>query len=179
MVLLFYVLHGSFHYYTLILFSLPLIGSSLLLKYPVFDLTQLQIKETTILLLFAAIIITIRSRYSKSSRIGSRLSIGLLATASLLLLHEPTVRRLYTSYNQIPPRVQIKNGTLQGIHLSEFKEDLFLGIPFASPPIGERRLRRPVPYQKAWNGIRDATERGVSCPGYGPLHEGLTLGEGI
>lgn len=174
--LLLYVLHGSFHYYTLILLSVPLIGNSLLLNYPVFDITQLQIKETTILLLFTAIIITISSRYSKSSQVGSRLSIGLLVTASLLLLHEPTVCRLYTSYNQIPPRVQIKNGTLQGIHLSEFKEDLFLGIPFASPPIGKRRLRRPVPYQKAWNGARDATKRGVSCPGYGPLDEGLSFG---
>jgi carboxylesterase type B len=78
-----------------------------------------------------------------------------------------------------PPRVDTKNGTLEGTYLPKFNEDVFLGIPFAAPPIGDWRLRRPVSYQKSWNGIRDATRRGTSCPGYGPLDAGLTFGEGM
>jgi hypothetical protein len=178
--LLFYIFHDAFHYSTLIFFFiLPLAGSSLLLSYPKFDLRQLQTEETTILVLLTVIITTIGARYTKSRQISSRLSIGLLATALLLLIIEPAVRTNFTSYYKTPPRVDIKNGTLEGIHLPEFSEDVFLGIPFASSPIEELRLRRPVPYHNAWNGTRDATKRGVNCPGYGPMDDGLNLGEGM
>lgn len=72
-VLSFYVLHGSFNYHKLISFGiLPLVGSSLVLSYPAFDLTQL-----TALVLFTAII-TIGA-HSKSNRISSRLSIGFVS----------------------------------------------------------------------------------------------------
>ena len=38
----------------------------------------------------------------------------------------------------------------------------FLGIPYAEPPVGDRRWREPVP-AKAWNGVRDAVTYGASC----------------
>ena len=34
---------------------------------------------------------------------------------------------------------------------------VFRGVPFAEPPVGERRFRAPVPKQ-AWSGVRDATQ---------------------
>ncbi|CZR58626.1 related to carboxylesterase type B [Phialocephala subalpina] len=75
------------------------------------------------------------------------------------------------------PRVTIKNGTLRGIHLPAFNEDVFLGIPFAAPPVGELRLRRPESHQNSWKGVRNATVRSPSCPGYAGFDIGLELGE--
>lgn len=78
------------------------------------------------------------------------------------------------------PQVNIKNGTIEGTYLPDFKEDIFFGIPFAAPPIGPLRLRHPIPYQENWCGIRNATVRPPSCPGYGQLEKSanLTVGEG-
>jgi para-nitrobenzyl esterase len=39
----------------------------------------------------------------------------------------------------------------------------FLGIPYAAPPFGARRLRPPEPHE-AWDGVRDATEYGPTVP---------------
>ena len=47
-------------------------------------------------------------------------------------------------------------GTLQG------KTAVFLGIPFAAPPVGNLRWREPQP-PIAWTGVRDATKFGSSC----------------
>jgi cholinesterase len=75
------------------------------------------------------------------------------------------------------PQVKIKNGTLRGLYLPGFHEEAFLGIPFASPPVGDLRLRHPVPYNQRWQQTRDATVRSPSCPGYAGFDVGLTLGE--
>ena len=47
-------------------------------------------------------------------------------------------------------------GTLQG------NTAVFLGIPFAAPPVGNLRWREPQP-PIAWTGVRDATKFGSSC----------------
>jgi cholinesterase len=75
------------------------------------------------------------------------------------------------------PQVQTKNGTLRGSYLAGFHEDLFLGVPFAAPPVGDLRLRHPAPYNEHWQHERDATQRSPSCPGYAGFDVGLTLGE--
>ncbi|WP_020660385.1 carboxylesterase/lipase family protein [Amycolatopsis benzoatilytica] len=40
---------------------------------------------------------------------------------------------------------------------------LFLGVPFAEPPVGELRFRPPVPVAE-WTGLRDATEFAAKAP---------------
>lgn len=39
----------------------------------------------------------------------------------------------------------------------------FLGIPYAAPPVGERRFRAPEPHT-CWEGVREATSYGRVCP---------------
>lgn len=40
--------------------------------------------------------------------------------------------------------------------------NIFRGIPYARPPVGERRWKPPLPAQ-SWRGVRQATEFGPSC----------------
>ena len=39
----------------------------------------------------------------------------------------------------------------------------FLGVPYAAPPVGERRFAIPAPHP-IWDGSRDATQPGPSAP---------------
>ncbi|HVY49471.1 MAG TPA: carboxylesterase family protein, partial [Minicystis sp.] len=38
----------------------------------------------------------------------------------------------------------------------------FLGIPYAAPPVDDRRFRAPAPHA-CWDGVRDATDYGSAC----------------
>lgn len=48
---------------------------------------------------------------------------------------------------------------------------LFAGLPYAAPPIGERRWKATMP-ATPWRGIRDATQFGPDCPQ--PPRSGVT-----
>ena len=85
-----------------------------------------------------------------------------------------------------PPTVTTANGTYTGLNLESFGQVAFYGIPYATPPLGDLRLRRALPFDQTWTGFRDATVRSASCPGYnglpdalvgGSLIDGLILGE--
>jgi len=56
--------------------------------------------------------------------------------------------------------VQTRAGTVHGKLVSTVRE--FLGIPFAAPPIGERRWKPPQP-AACWSDVRDATSYGNAC----------------
>ncbi|SPO04163.1 related to triacylglycerol lipase II precursor [Cephalotrichum gorgonifer] len=65
------------------------------------------------------------------------------------------------------PTATIKNGTYAGKYVRSLKQDVFLGIPFAQPPVGELRFRNPQPLNESFTETRDAKEYGDSCVGYG------------
>ncbi|CEF78536.1 unnamed protein product [Fusarium graminearum] len=65
------------------------------------------------------------------------------------------------------PTVQLRNGSYQGKHSDEFNHDLFLGMPYAQPPVGSLRFSSPKALDEAWTGHRDAKEFGWMCIGYG------------
>ena len=58
-------------------------------------------------------------------------------------------------------RVEVRAGVLQGVQEDGLR--VFRGIPFARPPVGERRFRRPEP-PEPWAGVRDASAFGPSAP---------------
>ena len=58
------------------------------------------------------------------------------------------------------PIVQTRDGALAGLVVDGV--DLFRGIPFAQPPVGDLRWRPPQPVM-AWSGVRDATQWGHIC----------------
>ena len=63
---------------------------------------------------------------------------------------------------------QTSAGTVQGAALGDIY--IFKGIPYAAPPVGERRYRRSVP-PDSWEGVRPAVEPGPA-PIQAPQAEG-------
>jgi para-nitrobenzyl esterase len=59
------------------------------------------------------------------------------------------------------PVVPITGGEIKG-RLIEGGGASFKGVPFAEPPLGDRRWRDPVP-PKPWTGVRDAQEYRPPC----------------
>ncbi|OWO98936.1 lipase (secreted protein) [Marssonina coronariae] len=68
--------------------------------------------------------------------------------------------------NTSAPLARVKNGTYAGKTVAEWQQDLFLGIPYAIPPVGDLRFARPKSLDTAFPGIRNATEYGFSCYQY-------------
>lgn len=58
------------------------------------------------------------------------------------------------------PVVSTSAGQLEG--LSEDSLNVFKGIPYAAPPVGELRWKAPAPHV-SWDGVRKATAFGPAC----------------
>jgi hypothetical protein len=61
------------------------------------------------------------------------------------------------------PTVNLKNGSYYGVHNSQFNQDFFLGIPFAQPPIEQRRFANPETLNLSWTGALPATNFAFVC----------------
>ncbi|EXL65345.1 hypothetical protein FOPG_18421 [Fusarium oxysporum f. sp. conglutinans race 2 54008] len=62
------------------------------------------------------------------------------------------------------PVVNTRNGTISGLYDRALQQDVFLGIPYALPPNGKRRLTKPAP-AAAWSGTLRAHSYRDWCPG--------------
>lgn len=71
------------------------------------------------------------------------------------------------STNSSPPTANIKNGTVAGVHLSSYNQDVFLGVPFAQPPVGELRFVNPQSLNTTFNSTLQTTSYAPECVGYG------------
>lgn len=68
-------------------------------------------------------------------------------------------------FASLDPIVKTKYGKLKGRYYdlkSGGQAVGFLGVPFASPPIGELRFKFPLPPPN-WDGVRNATEFAKRC----------------
>jgi para-nitrobenzyl esterase len=62
------------------------------------------------------------------------------------------------------PQLTVSTGVLQGMRSGATgTEWAFLGIPYASPPVGDLRWKPPRP-PAAWSGTRSAAHYGPACP---------------
>ncbi|KAJ5128040.1 hypothetical protein N7448_008819 [Penicillium atrosanguineum] len=69
------------------------------------------------------------------------------------------------STHHSPPTAITRNGTVRGVHLPSFQQDLFLGIPYAQAP----RLDNPKPINTTYDDETpfDASRYGNTCYGFG------------
>ena len=58
----------------------------------------------------------------------------------------------------------------------DYGSHAWLGLPFAEPPVGERRWRAPRPAAR-WPGVREALSTGEACPQYASVYAGAARGE--
>ena len=79
---------------------------------------------------------------------------------------------LVTSRTALGAPVLLDTGAVEGVHVQGI--EVFKGVPFAEPPVGDLRWREPQP-AAAWRGLRKADafrpacmQTGVSMPGETP-----------
>ena len=116
------------------------------------------------------------NRPQRSIRRRARLGAGLLAAAALLACgprgpdpapsSDPATRR------------SLSSGSVVG-YATTWGAHAWRGIPFARPPVGERRWRAPRP-PEPWQGDLEALDFGPACPQFaGPMgaRDGTSEGE--
>jgi len=61
-----------------------------------------------------------------------------------------------------PDQVRTASGIVEGATSADGKVQIFKGIPFAAPPVGNLRWKKPQQVTP-WSGVRKATEFGARC----------------
>lgn len=59
--------------------------------------------------------------------------------------------------------VTTKQGAVKGFCSEDKQTVIFRGVPYAQPPVGELRFRRPQEHEP-WEGVRDCTRFSAVCP---------------
>lgn len=58
-----------------------------------------------------------------------------------------------------PVQAQVEQGTIEGVYDAKAGLQLFFGVPFAKPPVGDLRWKAPQP-PDSWKGVRSTKEFG-------------------
>jgi para-nitrobenzyl esterase len=62
----------------------------------------------------------------------------------------------------VPAQVRTASGVVEGTTSADGKIQIYKGIPYAAPPVGNLRWKEPQP-AAAWEGVKKATEFGARC----------------
>lgn len=65
------------------------------------------------------------------------------------------------------PTATVRNGTLRGLYNAQYKQDFFLGVPYAQPPLDNLRFNVPHSLNSSWHGIKETSLYSPECVGYG------------
>ncbi len=109
-----------------------------------------------------------------------RISLGILVALLVGVTNACSVnpgraREIVRASDAAPERIRTAEGVVRGVASSQGK--VFLGIPFAAPPVGRLRFAPPA-LVAPWTDIRDASQAGPACPqslGAGGAEDCLTL----
>jgi para-nitrobenzyl esterase len=101
---------------------------------------------------------------------GKYVQIAAPSLGLMLLVAAPTTAppQALTASNLEFVTVRTTAGPLRGKVSSDGAADVFKGIPYAAPPIGDLRWKAPRP-PASWSDVRDAFEAGSPCPQTGRL----------
>lgn len=70
-----------------------------------------------------------------------------------------------------PVQITLANGVIEGVYDADKNLQLFLGVPYAKPPVGELRWKAPQPLDH-WDGVRPAKSFGnkpMQAPVFGDM----------
>jgi para-nitrobenzyl esterase len=85
----------------------------------------------------------------------------LLLTAAIVVL---TALSFSAHSSTAPPVVKLSVGSLAGVSRPDSSDEIvFLGVPYAAPPVSDLRWKPPEPAKK-WNGVRKSNAFGPVCP---------------
>lgn len=72
---------------------------------------------------------------------------------ALIGLNALIINVLAQGNDAFPVQVQVEQGTIEGLYDTRTGLQLYLGVPFAKPPVGNLRWKAPQPLDK-WTGIK-------------------------
>jgi para-nitrobenzyl esterase len=89
--------------------------------------------------------------------------VGIVVAALLLpaCAGDPVSRAAPVATPQPTLPLLVDGGRVSGLRDGALR--VFRGIPYAAPPVGDRRWRPPQPV-RAWTGVRECSSFGPSCP---------------
>ena len=138
-----------------ILFILAVLLAALILEFG---------KHTVIGWILAALLFSgyylIRAGRKENWKIGKRLAVQLCMLAgfaAILLISWPPVRLVPAAEHSagITDIVHVVQGDLTGVRTEDGKVEVYAGIPYAQPPVGELRWKEPQPAEP-WDGVLKA-----------------------
>ena len=80
---------------------------------------------------------------------------------------------LLSGATRVPAQVRTTAGMVEGTTSADGKIQIYKGIPYAAPPVGDLRWKEPQP-APAWEGVRKATEFGARCM-QGPIYDDMVF----
>src|ERR1035441_6653941 len=99
------------------------------------------------------------------------MQMGMKATCALAVAG--LVLGLSTALHADSLEVKTEQGKVQGKTINDGKVKAFLGLPYAAPPVAERRWKAPQP-PASWKGLRDASHYAPHCY-QGRIYDDMTF----